>query len=768
MSVLTNVLPTTQSRIRRKPAPSLELDARYPRPDPDDPFAPLSVLRSRTASTLGAVDPTPLTFRGTSTSHLPTLPYTGGRYPPDIYQAYLNPQPTSAVSSGFEQPWDKPVGGSQWLPPSSPVDFADLLPGVSPQRRRSQSAVSRNEARMVSASPRSSPYGYGNLHSYVLAGARSSTPVLAPSFSTGLQSRIPESAVRHRNEIAHSSVLPRAVGGITSMPSSQVHLPVFLEDGPPSSRKGRKFIRFLPKRAVGRLSQGHKSTDSLARAVHGPSILPFPQRSNGRSSKGKQLPEESTFHARRKSSALFPAAVAANLHAIDVSSPVRATGGALMYEPLTDADLGYLNDSRIPLSRPHTSDHVPANPVAPRNVHARSQTMDGCLHGTSRRARDGSDAPQVPSVLLPPHLGFDEHALPTPKQLTDAASCIVIAENGVRVPFGDLFKEQKTIVIFIRHFWCPLCQDYMFSLSSTADPKLLKQADVNLVVVGNGSFNMIKSYRQIFRTPFVVYTDPSMRLHSALGMMSLQKTAPKSPTKRGGYIRHGKVNGLAMVVANALRVGMPIWEKGGDPSQLGGEFVFGPGLTVTFAHRMPNAGCHAPILRVLAAAGVNMGCEVHLPTREPSERPSAPEGTRDRWMEERRLSLARIKERKIARRMGIDFPTCAAGHPVSSASSPTGYLPSPLSQPSSANDDQIEGRGTVDCHGDDSDDAVAMISAGDSDTEIASGGSQTLTESDSDSDHTKNEEVEPHDLGDKVVLLDLEGLDTPPGLTVSS
>lgn len=41
-----------------------------------------------------------------------------------------------------------------------------------------------------------------------------------------------------------------------------------------------------------------------------------------------------------------------------------------------------------------------------------------------------------------------------------------------------------------------MCQDYMFSLSSTVDPKMLKQANVNLVVIGNGSFNMIKSYRR--------------------------------------------------------------------------------------------------------------------------------------------------------------------------------------------------------------------------------------------------------------------------------
>lgn len=763
MSVLTNVLPTSQSRIRRKPAPSLELDARYPRPDPDDPFAPLSVLRSRTASTLGAVGPTPLTFRGTSTSHLPTLSYTGGRYPPDIYQAYLNSPPTTVVSPSSEQSWIKP-------PPSSPVDSADPHSRVSPQRRRSQSAVSRNEAR---SSPRTSPYGHSNLHSYVLAGARSSTPALAPAFSTELQSKFPETVVRHGNEIVRSSRPPHEVGGIMSMPSSQVHLPV-LEDGPPSSRKGRKFTRFFPRRAVGRLSQGQKSSDNLALAVHGPSILPFPQRSNGRSSKGKQLPEESTFHARRKSTALFSAAVAANLHTIDVSvsSPMGAAGGALMYEPLTDADLGYLSDSRIPLSRPHTSHHIPVDPVPPRNVHARSQTMDGPLCDISRHARNGSDAPQLSPV--PPYLDFDEHALPTPKQLTDAASCVVIAENGIRVHFGDLFKEKKTIVIFIRHFWCSLCQDYMFSLSSTVDPKLLKQADVNLVVIGNGSFSMIKSYRQIFRTPFAVYTDPSMRLHNALGMMSLRKAGPKSPTKRGSYVRHGKVNGLAMVVANALRTGMPIWEKGGDPSQLGGEFVFGPGLTATFAHRMPNAGCHAPILRVLAAAGVSVSCEAHLPALEPSGRPSAREESGDRWMEERRLSLARIRERKIARRMGIDFPIRTEGNPVS----PTALQPSPSSRPSSTNGNQTEdsidgGNGlrteTVDCHGDDGDDAVVIVSAGDSDTEIVSGGSQTLAESDYDSDHTRNEEVEPHDLsGNKAALLDLEDLGIPPGLTVSS
>ena len=49
---------------------------------------------------------------------------------------------------------------------------------------------------------------------------------------------------------------------------------------------------------------------------------------------------------------------------------------------------------------------------------------------------------------------FDEHAGLSKDQLQRAAALTVVAQSGVRVPFGDLFRERKTIVIFIRHFWC--------------------------------------------------------------------------------------------------------------------------------------------------------------------------------------------------------------------------------------------------------------------------------------------------------------------------
>ena len=41
----------------------------------------------------------------------------------------------------------------------------------------------------------------------------------------------------------------------------------------------------------------------------------------------------------------------------------------------------------------------------------------------------------------------------SPTQLAQAARLPVVRENGVRVQFGELWRAQRTVVIFIRHFW---------------------------------------------------------------------------------------------------------------------------------------------------------------------------------------------------------------------------------------------------------------------------------------------------------------------------
>ncbi|KAF5370831.1 hypothetical protein D9758_001841 [Tetrapyrgos nigripes] len=198
---------------------------------------------------------------------------------------------------------------------------------------------------------------------------------------------------------------------------------------------------------------------------------------------------------------------------------------------------------------------------------------------------------------------FDETALPTVPELEYAASLCVKSERGLAVPFGSLFRDNKTIVCFIRHFLCPLCQDYVFSISRNVSPKVLAQKGVNLVIISNGSYSMIKSYRRIFRTPFSVYTDSTHAVYNALGM-TLQTT--EAGPSRPEYVQHGMVSGIGMVLAHAVKARMPIWKAGGDIGQLGGEFVLGPGLQCSFAHRMRYTRSHVPILQVVKAAGIDM------------------------------------------------------------------------------------------------------------------------------------------------------------------
>jgi hypothetical protein len=174
----------------------------------------------------------------------------------------------------------------------------------------------------------------------------------------------------------------------------------------------------------------------------------------------------------------------------------------------------------------------------------------------------------------------------------------------------------------------------MFSMSNTVSPTVLKRAGVDLVVISNGSYNMIQSYRKIFRAPFAVYTDPTHRVFNALGM-TYRTVDPGPRAERGAYIKHGVVRGITMVVSNAVKVKMSIWENGGDVEQLGGEFVLGPGLKCTFAHRMVNTQSHTPIHRVLAAAGVDLYARWEQPDCISEQSFLAvPETEEAKWLEE--------------------------------------------------------------------------------------------------------------------------------------
>ncbi|KAJ3882076.1 hypothetical protein F5051DRAFT_320547 [Lentinula edodes] len=242
-------------------------------------------------------------------------------------------------------------------------------------------------------------------------------------------------------------------------------------------------------------------------------------------------------------------------------------------------------------------------------------------------------------VDVPP---FSVDGIPSAAETAQATYIRVLNEDGTSISFGKILSggdsadasgKVKTIVCFIRHFLCPMCQDYMYSIGRNIDPEVLERAGLRLVIVGNGGWQMIKSYRRIFKLPYAVYTDPTATLYTALGMtlrtldagpkilsasssfstISISPTSSSSSlpdsteTRPETYVRHKSLlSGVSLVLRNAVKARMPIWRYMGDKALLGGEFVFekvpGKDISCVWAHRMRYTTAHAEIQSVVGEA----------------------------------------------------------------------------------------------------------------------------------------------------------------------
>lgn len=115
-------------------------------------------------------------------------------------------------------------------------------------------------------------------------------------------------------------------------------------------------------------------------------------------------------------------------------------------------------------------------------------------------------------VDVPP---FSVDGIPSAAETAQATYIRVLNEDGTSISFGKILSggdsadaddKVKTIVCFIRHFLCPMCQDYMYSIGRNIDPEALERAGLRLVIVGNGGWQMIRSYRREFSLNVVQIT----------------------------------------------------------------------------------------------------------------------------------------------------------------------------------------------------------------------------------------------------------------------
>ncbi|EFQ35083.1 hypothetical protein CGRA01v4_11740 [Colletotrichum graminicola] len=168
--------------------------------------------------------------------------------------------------------------------------------------------------------------------------------------------------------------------------------------------------------------------------------------------------------------------------------------------------------------------------------------------------------------------------LPTPETLKKIENYVVLDRHGKSHPFKSLYTgrnvARRVLIIFVRHFFCGNCQDFLRTLSESITPDALLSLPMStfIAVIGCGNPGLIDMYLQETGCPFPVYTDPTRRLFDTLGM-----TRTLALGTRPAYMRKSLFKSAAESVLQGLKqVKAGLATKSGDHRQVGGEFLFEP------------------------------------------------------------------------------------------------------------------------------------------------------------------------------------------------
>ncbi|KAF8481544.1 hypothetical protein DFH94DRAFT_628877, partial [Russula ochroleuca] len=112
---------------------------------------------------------------------------------------------------------------------------------------------------------------------------------------------------------------------------------------------------------------------------------------------------------------------------------------------------------------------------------------------------------------------------------------------------------------------------------TTVREDALKEAPAKMALVGCGDWGLIETYKKDTEFKGEIYANPDRKLYDSLGLISNLQTTPKDEEKRS-YLKRGFLNNTLWSIwrgpfKNPSHIG-----KQGNISQLGGDFILGPGM----------------------------------------------------------------------------------------------------------------------------------------------------------------------------------------------
>ncbi|KAK4984236.1 hypothetical protein LTR50_006732 [Elasticomyces elasticus] len=181
----------------------------------------------------------------------------------------------------------------------------------------------------------------------------------------------------------------------------------------------------------------------------------------------------------------------------------------------------------------------------------------------------------------------------------------VLDADGRPKPFKSLYtdsKNERHLIVFIRHFFCGHCQEYVRALAEFLPPSTLSSLapPAKLTVIGHGDPSLIPTYIAQTSCPFAVYADPTRKLYDAQGMTSNLGMGDKDPD----YIRRGFLKVLTTSFWGELMAGRKAL-SGGNWSQNGGEEILDGEGKLVWGRKMLNTRDHAEIKELKQVLGMH-------------------------------------------------------------------------------------------------------------------------------------------------------------------
>lgn len=165
-----------------------------------------------------------------------------------------------------------------------------------------------------------------------------------------------------------------------------------------------------------------------------------------------------------------------------------------------------------------------------------------------------------------------------------AQRCTLKTQSGNPITFKEIIgRSHRTVVIFIRFFWCALCQTYVEQISKSFPKnseayRNLKESGTRVVLIGTGDWRMIASYREMLNCPFEIYSDPSSNklLFKQFGLERTFKSGKSS--EKGDYL--AEINIRKIITQSIFNINKMPFRNPGSFTQLGGEFCFESNLKI--------------------------------------------------------------------------------------------------------------------------------------------------------------------------------------------